>query len=55
MHETSKDAFPLDGVKGGTHRSLLIQDHDRWRCFLSKYLDAKDLNEPCFLAGFYLI
>ena len=28
MHETSKDAFPLDGVKGGSHRSLLLQDHE---------------------------
>ena len=27
MHETNKDSFPLDGQKGGTHRSLLLQDH----------------------------
>ena len=27
MHETDRDSFPLDGQKGGTHRSLLLQDH----------------------------
>lgn len=27
MHETNKDSFPLDGQKGGIHRSLLLQDH----------------------------
>ena len=46
MYETSKDAFPLDGVK--KQWSLLIQDHEGGGVFLSKYLDAKDINEPCF-------
>ena len=27
MVKTQKDAFPLDGPKGGSHRSLLLQDH----------------------------
>ena len=27
MIETKRDKLPIDGQQGGTHRSLLLQDH----------------------------